>query len=141
MQGSIAVCVRESIVVYVSEYSSSVCESFNEMELRTQTHFRFSLSLTHYYILLHKQLYSLTHTHYSLTYTSILSHIHYYTLSHTLLYSLTYTHYSLTYTSILSHVHYYALSRTLLYSLTHTHYSLTYTSILSHIHYYTLSHT
>ena len=77
-------------------------------ELRNQTHFRFiqtlthttilsqtiSFSHTHYYILLHKQLYSLTH--YSLLHTQL------YTLSHTTIFSHI-QYYTLTYTTIQSH--------------------------------------
>ena len=96
-------------------------------ELRNQTHFRFSQTLSH--ILL----YSLTHNtilshkqHYILLQKQLYSHIHYYTLSHTLVFSVTYT-------TILSHIPNYTLSHTLLYRLT-------YTSILSHIHYCTLTY-
>ena len=96
-------------------------------ELRKQTHFRFSQTLSHntifchtdYFILLHKQLYSLT-------YTTILPHIPNYSLSHTLLYSLTYP-------TIVSHIQYYTLSHTQLYTLSHT--------TLSHKLLYTLIHT
>ena len=96
-------------------------------ELRNQTHFRFSQTLSY------RLLYSLTHN-------TILSHTHYYTLSHTLLFSLTYT-------TILSHIPNYTLTHTLLYSfpyptiLSHIHYyNLSHTTILSPIHYYTLSY-
>ena len=103
-------------------------------ELRKQTHFHFSQTLSH------TILFSLTHTtifscinNCTLTYTTILSnttilsHIHYYSPSHTLLFSLTFT-------TILSQKPNYTLSHTLLYSLT-------YTTILSHIHYYSLTYT
>ena len=72
----------------------------------------FKLSLTHYYILLHKQLYSLTHD-------TMLSHTHYYILLHKQLYSLTHAtilscinNYILSHTTILSHIHYYTLTYT-----------------------------